>query len=75
MTVAFACYKDPAAAARERIAANSLRERKIVYSKSARAWTNVPSTFRAMIKQQVRWKKSFHVATRPGRQPGRSDNS
>jgi cellulose synthase/poly-beta-1,6-N-acetylglucosamine synthase-like glycosyltransferase len=32
---------------------------KIVYSKSARAWTNVPATFRSMIKQQVRWKKSF----------------
>lgn len=32
---------------------------KIVYSKSARAWTNVPSTMRAMVKQQVRWKKSF----------------
>jgi cellulose synthase/poly-beta-1,6-N-acetylglucosamine synthase-like glycosyltransferase len=35
------------------------RDWKIVYSKSARAWTNVPSTLRAMIKQQVRWKKSF----------------
>jgi cellulose synthase/poly-beta-1,6-N-acetylglucosamine synthase-like glycosyltransferase len=32
---------------------------KIVYSKSARAWTNVPETFAAMLKQQVRWKKSF----------------
>jgi cellulose synthase/poly-beta-1,6-N-acetylglucosamine synthase-like glycosyltransferase len=36
-----------------------LRDWKIVYSKSARAWTNVPATFRSMIKQQVRWKKSF----------------
>jgi cellulose synthase/poly-beta-1,6-N-acetylglucosamine synthase-like glycosyltransferase len=35
------------------------RDWKIVYSKSARAWTNVPSTFSGMIKQQVRWKKSF----------------
>lgn len=36
-----------------------LRDWKIVYSKSARAWTNVPSTFRTVMKQQVRWKKSF----------------
>lgn len=36
-----------------------MRNWKIVYSKSARAWTNVPATFRSMIKQQVRWKKSF----------------
>lgn len=36
-----------------------LRDWKIVYSKSARAWTNVPATFRSMIKQQIRWKKSF----------------
>jgi cellulose synthase/poly-beta-1,6-N-acetylglucosamine synthase-like glycosyltransferase len=36
-----------------------LRDWKIVYSKAARAWTNVPSTFKSMIKQQVRWKKSF----------------
>lgn len=35
------------------------RDWKIVYSKSARAWTNVPDTFRTMLKQQVRWKKSF----------------
>ena len=35
------------------------RDWKIVYSKSARAWTNVPSTFGGMVKQQVRWKKSF----------------
>lgn len=35
------------------------RDWKIVYSKSARAWTSVPSTLRGMIKQQVRWKKSF----------------
>ena len=30
-----------------------------MYSKSTRAWTNVPETFKAVIKQQVRWKKSF----------------
>ena len=30
-----------------------------VYSKSAKAWTNVPENFRTLIKQQVRWKKSF----------------
>jgi cellulose synthase/poly-beta-1,6-N-acetylglucosamine synthase-like glycosyltransferase len=35
------------------------RDWKIVYSKSARAWTHVPSTFAGMVKQQVRWKKSF----------------
>ena len=36
-----------------------VRDWKIVYSKSARAWTNVPSTLRSTLKQQVRWKKSF----------------
>ena len=36
-----------------------VRDWKILYSKSARAWTNVPSTFRSLIRQQVRWKKSF----------------
>jgi cellulose synthase/poly-beta-1,6-N-acetylglucosamine synthase-like glycosyltransferase len=30
-----------------------------VYAKSARAWTEVPDTFGRMVKQQVRWKKSF----------------
>jgi hypothetical protein len=35
------------------------RDWKVAYSKSARAWTNVPPTFAGMIKQQVRWKKSF----------------
>jgi cellulose synthase/poly-beta-1,6-N-acetylglucosamine synthase-like glycosyltransferase len=35
------------------------RDWQIVYSNSSRAFTNVPATFRAMIKQQVRWKKSF----------------
>lgn len=35
------------------------RDWQIVYSNSARAFTNVPSTFRGMINQQIRWKKSF----------------
>lgn len=41
------------------VPAYPVRDWKIVYSKSSRAWTNVPTTMRAMIKQQVRWKKSF----------------
>ena len=32
---------------------------KIVYSKSAKAWTNVPDTPKRVLKQQIRWKKSF----------------
>jgi cellulose synthase/poly-beta-1,6-N-acetylglucosamine synthase-like glycosyltransferase len=32
---------------------------RIVYSKSARAWTSVPDTFGRLVRQQVRWKKSF----------------
>lgn len=36
-----------------------LKDWKVVYSKSARAWTMVPDTLRKIIKQQVRWKKSF----------------
>src|SRR3989344_9055 len=32
---------------------------KIVYCKSAKAWTNVPENFKTMILQQIRWKKSF----------------
>jgi cellulose synthase/poly-beta-1,6-N-acetylglucosamine synthase-like glycosyltransferase len=35
------------------------RDWKIVYSKSTRAWTNVPATLKAMFRQQIRWKKSF----------------
>ena len=35
------------------------REWRVVYSKSARAWTIVPDTLSRVIKQQVRWKKSF----------------
>jgi cellulose synthase/poly-beta-1,6-N-acetylglucosamine synthase-like glycosyltransferase len=30
-----------------------------VYSKSMRSWTVVPDTFVALLRQQVRWKKSF----------------
>jgi cellulose synthase/poly-beta-1,6-N-acetylglucosamine synthase-like glycosyltransferase len=36
-----------------------VRDWQIVYSKSTRAYTNVPSTFRGMVRQQIRWKKSF----------------
>lgn len=32
---------------------------KVVYSKSAKSWTILPDTFNRLIKQQVRWKKSF----------------
>jgi len=35
------------------------RDWKILYSKSTKAWTSVPSTFKSMIRQQIRWKKSF----------------
>lgn len=35
------------------------RDWKIGYVKSARVWTVVPSTFRKVLRQQVRWKKSF----------------
>jgi len=35
------------------------REWRVVYSKSARALTHVPDTFKRIIKQQIRWKKSF----------------
>lgn len=35
------------------------REWKVVYSKACKAWTVVPETFRQMIMQQIRWKKSF----------------
>jgi cellulose synthase/poly-beta-1,6-N-acetylglucosamine synthase-like glycosyltransferase len=31
----------------------------IGYVRSARVFTNVPTTFAAMVRQQVRWKKSF----------------
>jgi cellulose synthase/poly-beta-1,6-N-acetylglucosamine synthase-like glycosyltransferase len=32
---------------------------RVVYCKAARAWTEVPDSFRRVITQQVRWKKSF----------------
>ena len=32
---------------------------KVVYCKAARSWTQVPDTFRRVLKQQIRWKKSF----------------
>lgn len=36
-----------------------LREWKVVYSKSVRSRTEVPHTFRGLVLQQTRWKKSF----------------
>jgi len=36
-----------------------VKDYKIVYTKSARSMTNVPDTFSRVVKQQVRWKKSF----------------
>jgi cellulose synthase/poly-beta-1,6-N-acetylglucosamine synthase-like glycosyltransferase len=35
------------------------RRWKVTYCKSARAWTQVPMTLSAVLRQQVRWKKSF----------------
>lgn len=32
---------------------------RVEYVKSAMVWTNVPSTFRTLSRQQARWKKSF----------------
>ena len=32
---------------------------KVRYVRSARAWTNVPSTRKSFMRQQLRWKKSF----------------
>jgi cellulose synthase/poly-beta-1,6-N-acetylglucosamine synthase-like glycosyltransferase len=32
---------------------------RVSYVNSAKVWTNVPSTFRAFYRQQIRWKKSF----------------
>jgi cellulose synthase/poly-beta-1,6-N-acetylglucosamine synthase-like glycosyltransferase len=32
---------------------------RVSYVNSAMVWTNVPSSFRAFYKQQIRWKKSF----------------
>lgn len=36
-----------------------LKEWKLVYCKSAKVWTEVPDTFKKLIRQQIRWKKSF----------------
>lgn len=37
----------------------ALRDWKVVYTPSARVYTIVPDTFSKLIKQQIRWKKSF----------------
>jgi cellulose synthase/poly-beta-1,6-N-acetylglucosamine synthase-like glycosyltransferase len=39
--------------------AHVTRRWKVGYVKSARVWTEVPDTLSRLIKQQVRWKKSF----------------
>ncbi len=36
-----------------------LNDWDVVYCKSAKSWTIVPDTFKKMLKQQIRWKKSF----------------
>ena len=36
-----------------------IKDWKIVYCKSAKSWTIVPDTMKRVIKQQIRWKKSF----------------
>src|SRR5581483_8658844 len=35
------------------------RDWKILYCRSARSWTVVPDTFGKLVRQQIRWKKSF----------------
>lgn len=35
------------------------QEWEVVYTRSAHAWTNVPTTVRSFLRQQIRWKKSF----------------
>jgi cellulose synthase/poly-beta-1,6-N-acetylglucosamine synthase-like glycosyltransferase len=35
------------------------RDWQIVYSSSAKAWTVVPNSLRRLVRQQIRWKKSF----------------
>ena len=35
------------------------RRWRVEYIRSARVWTNVPATWRTLVRQQVRWKKSF----------------
>lgn len=36
-----------------------VKEWKVVYCKSAKSWTIVPDTFKRLLRQQIRWKKSF----------------
>ena len=36
-----------------------VRDWQILYCQSARSWTVVPDSFAKLVKQQVRWKKSF----------------
>jgi len=36
-----------------------VRDWQVVYCKAAKSWTIVPDTFRRLLKQQIRWKKSF----------------
>ncbi len=36
-----------------------LKEWKVLYCKSAKVWTIVPDTFMKLVKQHIRWKKSF----------------
>ncbi len=35
------------------------REWEVLYSESARVWTEVPPTWKKFLRQQARWKKSF----------------
>lgn len=35
------------------------REWEVVYAKSVRSWTVVPNSFLRVLRQQIRWKKSF----------------
>jgi cellulose synthase/poly-beta-1,6-N-acetylglucosamine synthase-like glycosyltransferase len=35
------------------------RRWRVEYVKSAMVWTNVPTSFRTLVRQQARWKKSF----------------
>ena len=36
-----------------------LRDWKVLYCKSAKVWTIVPDNFKSIIRQHIRWKKSF----------------
>ncbi len=35
------------------------KEWKVIYCRSAKVWTKVPNTFQKLIRQHIRWKKSF----------------